>query len=133
MSIPETRSDPTKTRESVSASISTTTTEGGGLRVEFFNGEFVIRQSSLLVGNTHRTIEEVDAEMNSEIVEDGPHANLTATYSSFTEREKLQQWTVEESRKFYVALRIFGFDFTTMAEQKDYFEGIRSRKQLNNK
>ena len=132
MSIPETRSDPTKNREPVSASISTTTTEGG-LRVEIINGEIVIRQSSLLVGNTHRTIEEVDAEMDSEIVEDGPNANLTATYSSFTEREKLQQWTVEETRKFYEALRIFGVDFTTMAEQKDYFEGKRSRKQLKNK
>jgi len=132
MSIPETRSDPTKTGESVSASISTATTEGG-LRVEIINGEIVIRQSSLLVGNTHRTIEEVDAEMDSEIVEDGPNANLTATYSSFTEREKLQQWTVEETRKFYEALRIFGVDFTTMAEQKDYFEGKRSRKQLKNK
>lgn len=45
-------------------------------------------------------------------------------------RTKTTRWTTEETRKFYMALRQFGTDFTTMELM---FPGTRDRRQLKNK
>lgn len=101
-----------------------------GPLVEIINGEIVIQESSIIVGG-RRTTEEVDRELEGGIVEEENTA-LTATYTSFTKREKVKRWTVEETKKFYLVLRQCGTDFSTM---ESFFNGTdggnkRSRKEL---
>ncbi len=104
-----------------------------GPLVEVINGEIVIKESTMIVGR-RQTTEEVDRELNNAVVEEDNNT-LTVTYRSFTSREKSIRWTVEETRKFYLALRQCGTDFTTMANFFDGSDGKRkrSRKQLKNK
>ena len=102
--------------------------------VEVINGEIVIKEATVIVGE-RQTIEEVDREMGGTVVVEDNNA-LTATYRSFKTNEKTLRWTVEETRNFYVALRQCGTDFTTMMS---FFDGSsddrrkRSRKQLKSK
>jgi len=104
-----------------------------GPLVEIINGEIVIKESSMIVGG-RRTMEEVDRELDGGIVVE-ENTGITATYTSFTKREKVQRWSVEETRKFYLTLRQCGTDFSTM---ESFFDGAddgnkRSRKQLKSK
>ena len=87
----------------------------------------------MIVGG-RRTTEEVDRELEGGIVVE-ENTGITATYTSFTKREKVQRWNVEETRKFYLALRQCGTDFSTM---ESFFDGAdggnkRSRKQLKSR
>jgi len=104
-----------------------------GPLVEIINGEIVIKESSMIVGG-RRTTEEVDRELEGTIVVE-ENTGITATYNSFTKRQKTQRWSVDETRKFYVALRQCGTDFSTM---ESFFDGAdegneRTRKQLKSK
>ena len=94
-----------------------------GPQVEIVNGQIVINQKSLEVVPRP---EEPDETME-EVHEDPQQA---ATYNSFTTRTKTTRWTAEETRKFYMALRQCGTDFTTM---ELIFLGSRDRAQLKNK
>lgn len=99
-----------------------------GPLVEVVDGEIVIRESSVIVGQ-RRSTDEVDRAMEDVVVED--NGLITATYASFLTktRQKPKQWTVEETSLFYVALRQCGADFTTM---ESFFEN-RTRRQLRRK
>ena len=106
-----------------------------GPLVEIINGEIVIKESSMIVGG-RQTTEEVDRELDGAVVVE-ESTGITATYNSFTKRQKTSRWTVEETRKFYLALRQCGTDFTTM---ESFFDGgedgtstKRNRKQLKSK
>jgi len=104
-----------------------------GPLVEIINGEIVIKESSMIVGG-RRTMEEVDRELDGAIVVE-ENTGITATYTSFTKRQKVQRWDVAETRKFYLALRQCGTDFSTM---ESFFDGAdegntRQRKQLKSK
>ena len=104
-----------------------------GPLVEIINGEIVVKESSMIVGG-RRTMEEVDREMEGAIVVE-ENTGITATYNSFTKRQKMQRWNVEETRKFYTSLRQCGTDFSTM---ESFFDGEdggnkRTRKQLKGK
>jgi len=98
-----------------------------GPQVEIVNGEIRIREESLVV-DKRKTAEQIDAEMNNVVVEDS--TTLTATYTSFTKWNKKTEWTVENTKLFYRALRECGTDFDTM---QTYFGGKMSRKQLKKK
>jgi hypothetical protein len=116
--------------------------------VEVINGEIVIRESSLGVGHQVRTIEEVDAEMDAEVVEEeGDRTKLTATYASYTHRDPVKRWDVEATKLFYKALQVYGMDFTSMSMDPLFFASddnspdgaprrkglVRTRRQLRNK
>jgi len=101
--------------------------------VEIINGEIVIKESSMIVGG-RRTTEEVDRELEGAVVEE-ENEGITATYNSFTKRQKTSRWTVEETKNFFLALRQCGTDFSTM---ESFFTGEdgttkRTRKQLKSK
>ncbi len=104
-----------------------------GPLVEIVNGEIVIKESSMIVGG-RRTTEEVDREMEGAVVVE-ENTGITATYNSFTKRQKVKRWSVQETRKFFLALRQCGTDFSTM---ENFFDGTdggnkRTRKQLKSK
>jgi len=94
-------------------------------------GEIIVKESSMVV-NARKTAEEVDRELTAEgggaIVEEDTDV-LTATYNSFVQRTKPQQWTVDETRLFYRALRQCGTDFAMMTS----FFKKRTRKQIKSK
>ena len=111
-----------------------------GPLVEVINGEIVIKEASLTVG-ARRTPQEIDRELmdgahgtDGAIVEDA--SGVTATYTSFTARQRPQHWGVEETRTFYNALRQCGTDFTLMT---GFFpaggggQRGRTRRQLKSK
>lgn len=58
----------------------------------------------------------------------GASGNISSL--SFMKRQPAEKWRVEETEKFYLALQIFGTDFS-MIER--VFEGERSREQIKNK
>lgn len=101
-----------------------------GPLVEIVNGEIVIQESSIIVGG-RRTTEEVDRELEGDVVVE-ENVAITATYTSFTNREKVRRWSAEETKKFYMALRQCGTDFSTM---ENFFDGTdggnkRNRREL---
>jgi len=98
-----------------------------GPLVEVINGEIVIKESSLVLGGgsnllRRRTTEEVDLEMEGNVIVE-ESTGITATYNSFTKRQKTQHWTTEETRLFYEGLRQCGTDFSTM---ETWFENSTS-------
>ena len=104
-----------------------------GPLVEVINGEIVIKESTMIIGG-RRSTEEVDRELNNAVIEED-YNTLNVSYRSFALREKSLRWNVDETRKFYIALRQCGTDFTTM---QNYFDGSdgqrkRSRRQLKSK
>ena len=108
-----------------------------GPLVEVINGEIVIKEATLTVG-ARRTTQEIDREMGAEgdeatIVEEA--SGVTATYTSFTARQRPQHWGVEETRTFYNALRQCGTDFTLMTGFFPAGNGQRgrTRRQLKSK
>jgi transcription factor TFIIIB component B'' len=110
-----------------------------GPLVEVINGEIVIKQSSLILGNRRPTTEEVDRELDENIVVE-ESTGITATYNSFTKRQKTQHWSVQDTRRFFSALRQCGTDFTTMetifnapGDADPVQVQYRTRKQLKSK
>jgi hypothetical protein len=57
----------------------------------------------MIVGDK-RTMEVVDRELEGGIVVK-ENTGTTATYTSFTKRENVRRWSVEETRRFYLAVR----------------------------
>mmetsp|Transcript_1669 Transcript_1669/g.2643 ORF Transcript_1669/g.2643 Transcript_1669/m.2643 type:complete len:290 (+) Transcript_1669:138-1007(+) len=99
-----------------------TSTQASGPQVEIVNGKIVLKESSLnapsLSSTTHDDFEEV---------EEGIHP--TAKYSSFVPSRHSAIWGIEETKRFYEALRQCGTDFSLM----QVFFPRRTRKQLKNK
>ena len=99
-------------------------TIGSAPMVELVDGEIVIRESSLEVGGGASNIVEDEYEE----VHEGA-GEMTATYTSFTDKLKSKRWSIEETKLFYNALRQVGSDFSTMMA----FFPDRDRRQLRNK
>ena len=97
--------------------------DSSGPVVELVDGEIVIRESSLVVGGGDTNVDEEYEEVHEGAGE------MTATYTSFTNRTKRKTWSAEETKLFYEALRQVGPDFSMM----NAFFVDRDRKQLKNK
>ena len=83
-------------------------------------GNIVVDQSSLFVETPRIT-----TDTNAPVVE-GSSERAHITSASFAKREKSMKWSSIDTEKFYLSLRAFGTDFSTMAKVFPY----RSRKQL---
>eukprot|EP00607_Mallomonas_marina_P008887 CAMPEP_0182421530 /NCGR_PEP_ID=MMETSP1167-20130531/6958_1 /TAXON_ID=2988 /ORGANISM="Mallomonas Sp, Strain CCMP3275" /LENGTH=357 /DNA_ID=CAMNT_0024598773 /DNA_START=165 /DNA_END=1238 /DNA_ORIENTATION=+ len=88
-------------------------------QVEVINGQIIIKESSLIL---EEEVEGYEGEFE-EVQESG---YPTARYSSFLNRPKLMGWSIEETRRFYQALRQCGTDFSLM---QAFFPG-RTRRHL---
>jgi len=88
-----------------------------GPQVEIIDGKIVVKESSLTVA-PETTVDDYEE------IEEGIHP--TATYSSFRNKIKTTRWGLEETRRFYQALRQCGTDFTLM---QAFFTG-RARRSL---
>lgn len=87
------------------------------------DGNIVVDQASLVVtaaalGDSQRSGRVTTVEN----VAQGKHI----TAGSFAKREKGSKWSVDDTNRFFQAIRIFGTDFSTM---QHWFHG-RSRRQL---
>jgi len=97
--------------------------------VQIVNGEIVLQESSLMVPGQRRTVQEVDEEFQDVVEEDAQLAIVGASYNSFVDRKGPQHWTLDETKRFFEALRQMGTDFCAM---EHFFEN-RTRKQLKRK
>jgi transcription factor TFIIIB component B'' len=107
--------------------------------VQIVDGEIVLQESSLMLP-TRRTVQEVEEEFQDNVVEeDAQLAIVQASYTSFLTKgdaaanggkRRPTHWSLQETQKFYVALRQLGTDFGSM---EAWFEGKRTRRQLSNK
>jgi transcription factor TFIIIB component B'' len=97
--------------------------------VQVIDGEIVLQESSLMVPGQRRTVQEVEEEFQDVIEEDAQLAIVGASYNSFVNRKGPQHWTLQETKRFFEALRQLGTDFCSM---EAFFEN-RSRKQLKRK
>ncbi len=97
--------------------------------VKIVDGEIVLQESSMMVPGQRRTVEEVEEEFQDVVEEDAHLAIVGASYNSFVNRRGPQHWTLEETKRFFEALRQLGTDFCSM---EHFFEN-RTRKQLKRK
>ena len=93
--------------------------------VQIVNGQITVISESLELQSSRPA---GLAEQHLEEVVEAPSV-LKATYSSFTGRAHTERWGDAETRRFYLALRECGTDFTTMLPR---FPG-RTQRQLKNK
>lgn len=100
-----------------------------GPQVKIVDGEIVLQESSMVVPNARKTVQEVEEEFQHVVEEEGHTAIVGASYNSFVARRKPQHWAVEETKLFYHTLRQVGADFVTM----EAFFSNRTRKQLKKK
>jgi Myb DNA-binding like len=101
-----------------------------GPQVKIVDGEIVLQESSLIVVNDRKTVEEVEEEFHDVVEEEGHTTIVGASYNSFTNHAKrAQHWSLDETKLFFSALRQVGADFVTM---EAYFPH-RSRKQIKKK
>jgi transcription factor TFIIIB component B'' len=116
-------------------------TQHAGPQVQIVNGEIVLQESSIVFQGSGATQAHEGNEAMTVVEEEAQLAVVGATYTSFATgrraRTNLQQWTVDETKLFYEALRQVGLDFGTM---ESYFENAedptirkRSRRQLKHK
>ena len=103
--------------------------ETGAPVVQIVDGQIVLKESSLMFPGQRRTVQEVEEEFQDVVEEDTQLAIVGASYSSFTDRKPSKQWTVDETKLFYEALRQLGTDFGSM----EAFFKNRTRKQLKRK
>ena len=94
-----------------------------GPQVEIIDGKIVLKESSLVV----QEAAPAQVEGVYEEVEEGTHA--VATYKSFLREQKYERWGLDETRRFFAALRQCGTEFSLM---QNFFPG-RTRKQLKMK
>jgi transcription factor TFIIIB component B'' len=99
--------------------------ETAGPVVQIVNGEIVLQESSVVINRANRADEDA-----SVVEEEAQLAVVGATAHSFTNRNKSQRWTADQTRLFYQALRQVGTDFGTM---EAFFQEKRTRKQLKRK
>jgi hypothetical protein len=107
--------------------------------IQIIDGEIVLQESSLMLP-TRRTVKEVEEEFQDNIVEeDAQLAIVQASYNSFITKGDAaanggkrgpKSWSVQDTHKFFVALRQLGTDFGSM---EAYFDNKRSRRQLKQK
>ena len=107
--------------------------------VQIVDGEIVLQESSIMLP-TRRSVQEVEEEFQDNVVEeDAQLAIVQASYTSFLTKGDAAtnggkrgsgRWSVEETKKFYIALRQLGTDFVSM---EALFENKRTRRQLKNK
>lgn len=84
------------------------------------DGNIVVDQASLFVEAPRIT-----TNTNGPVVESSAdRAHITS--ASFVKREKSVKWTDHDTKRFYLSLRAFGTDFSTMAKVFPH----RTRKQL---
>ncbi|GAX09878.1 transcription factor TFIIIB component B'' [Fistulifera solaris] len=100
-------------------------TTTAGPVVQIVNGEIVLQESSVVINRANRGDEDA-----SVVEEEAQLAVVGATAHSFTNRNKSQRWTADQTRLFYQALRQVGTDFGTM---EAFFQEKRTRKQLKRK
>lgn len=99
-------------------------------QVQVINGEIVLNESSIIVAGTTAADKEADMEEYTVVEEEAQLAVIGASYNSFVPRRAPQHWSVEDTKRFYDALRQVGTDFGTM---EAYFDKKRTRKQLKRK
>jgi hypothetical protein len=132
--------DNKRTNEVSNAELSTSQKTPVGVPVvQIIDGEIVLQESSLMLP-TRRTVQEVEEEFQDNVVEeDSQLAIIQATYTSFLTKGDAaanggkrgpQHWSLQETQKFYVALRQLGTDFGSMVT---LFDGKRTRRQLKHK
>lgn len=92
---------------------------GTGPEVEIIDGQIVIKESSLLLQDETELYED-----DYEEVEESQ--TRTSTYATFADKPVVRSWGVEETRRFYEALKQCGTDFSLMLA---FFPG-RTRRQL---
>mmetsp|Transcript_3060 Transcript_3060/g.7217 ORF Transcript_3060/g.7217 Transcript_3060/m.7217 type:complete len:581 (-) Transcript_3060:63-1805(-) len=109
----------------------------GAPSVQIVDGQIVLQESSVVLPS-RRTVQEVEEEFRDNVVEEDEQLNIVqASYTSFVTKgdhgktRKKGSWTIEETEKFYFALRQLGTDFGSM--EALFFEDQRTRKQLKNK
>lgn len=95
--------------------------------VQIVNGEIVLQESSVVINRASTKLGDEDASV---VEEEAQLAVVGATANSFTNRNKSQRWTADQTRLFYHALRQVGTDFGTM---EAFFNEKRTRKQLKRK
>lgn len=95
--------------------------------VQIVNGEIVLQESSVVINRDTSKMGDEDASV---VEEEAQLAVVGATANSFTNRNKSQRWTADQTKLFYHALRQVGTDFGTM---EAFFDGKRTRKQLKRK
>jgi hypothetical protein len=112
-------------------------TTSGAPSVQIIDGQIVLQESSVMLPS-RRTVQEVEEEFRDNVVEEDEQLNIVqASYTSFVTKgdhgktRKKGSWTIEETEKFYFALRQLGTDFGSM--EALFFENQRTRKQLKNK
>jgi hypothetical protein len=128
--------------ESANTGVATTTAPAASTRVaagpvvQIVNGEIVLQESSMVVTGTGvaarsgagtHALDEEDAPV---VEEEAQLGGIGSTYSSFAQRQAPQQWSANETRQFYDALRQVGTDFGTM---EMLFSSKRTRKMLKTK
>jgi len=92
-----------------------------GPELQIIDGKIVVNTESLVLREQH-----VDDHSDYTFVDSGDHVT---TSSSFAKRSRPDRWSVEETRRFYRALRKCGADFTLI--QRMFPD--RSRRQIKNK
>eukprot|EP00531_Pseudo-nitzschia_arenysensis_P014706 CAMPEP_0116121566 /NCGR_PEP_ID=MMETSP0329-20121206/3765_1 /TAXON_ID=697910 /ORGANISM="Pseudo-nitzschia arenysensis, Strain B593" /LENGTH=620 /DNA_ID=CAMNT_0003615387 /DNA_START=56 /DNA_END=1918 /DNA_ORIENTATION=+ len=112
-------------------------TTNGAPSVQIVDGQIVLQESSVVLPS-RRTVQEVEEEFRDNVVEEDEQLNIVqASYTSFVTKgdygktRKKGSWTIEETERFYFALRQLGTDFGSM--EALFFEDQRTRKQLKNK
>ena len=105
--------------------------EPAGPVVRIVDGEIVLQESSLVVAGNQTANQTVDETEFDVVEEEAQLGGVGSTYASFRKNPvKATRWSVEETRKFYEALRQVGQDFGTM---EAYFDFQRTRKSLKQK
>eukprot|EP00980_Cylindrotheca_fusiformis_P004202 scaffold912_cov119-Cylindrotheca_fusiformis.AAC.18 len=100
----------------------------GAPAVQIVDGEIVLQESSLRFPGQRRSVKEVEEEFDV-VEEDAQLAIVGASYNSFVNRKGPRHWSMDETKRFYEALRQLGTDFCSM---EAFFEN-RTRKQLKRK
>jgi hypothetical protein len=114
-----------------------TTTTNGAPEVQIIDGEIVLQESSVMLP-ARRSVQEVEEEYQDNVVEeDAQMAIVQASYNSFLTKgdhgktRKTGNWSIKETKRFYIALQQLGPDFGSM--EALFFENQRTRRQLKHK
>jgi len=109
----------------------------GAPSVQIIDGQIVLQEASVMMPS-RRTVQEVEEEFRDNVVEEDEQLNLVqASYNSFVTKgdhgktRKKGSWSIEETERFYTAVKQLGTDFGSM--EVLFFENERTRKQLKNK
>jgi hypothetical protein len=124
----KTPASPQKKEKSNAAPRKASNQQTGAPVVQIVDGRIVLQESSLRFPGQRRSVKEVEEEFDV-VEEDAQLAIVGASYNSFVNRKGPRHWSVDETKRFYEALRQLGTDFCSM---EAFFEN-RTRKQLKRK